>query len=133
MSQQTRRPVFHLSLPVSDLSRSTAFYESLGGEAGRVGADCRDVWLFGAQITLFEDAAAAARTGELGRLHFGATLPLEAWSALVRTLPAASPVTQKEGELRQHKLYLRDPDGWTIELKSYDNPAAALERPGFPD
>ena len=29
-------------------------------------------------------------------------------------------------------MYLRDPDGTVIELKAYDDPAAALQRPDGP-
>ncbi|HEY0052051.1 MAG TPA: VOC family protein [Caulobacteraceae bacterium] len=127
-------PVFHLSIPVSDLARSLSFYETLGGERGRLHDDWADIWLFGGQITLFLDAGLAAVAPSLGRTHFGGTLGKGDWDALVARVAGQGlaavrgPVSEPAPGGFQHKLYLRDPDGWTVEIKSYDDAAAALER-----
>ena len=135
------RPVFHLSLPVSDLERSAAFYrDAFGAEFGRMGRGWRDVWAFGGQITLQHDPDAAAFAGSLGRHHFGATVSWDAWTAAVErmdsvgVMPEREPLVLHAGEPgEQAKVYVRDPDGWTIELKAYRDPPLALERPAFPD
>lgn len=130
-------PIFHLSIPVSDLDRSVAFYaEALGAEPAREGKGWRDVWVFGGQVTLFQQADAAEVAARTGRAHFGATLPWGEWDAAVRRLREAGAVFDWEplqlhtGELEeQAKVYVRDPDGWSVELKAYRDPEAVLRRP----
>ena len=52
------RPIFHLSIPVRDLSEAVDFYQShLGAEIGRRTDDFVDALLFGAQVTLQNDPA----------------------------------------------------------------------------
>lgn len=129
------QPLFHLSIPATDPVRSAVFYEALGGRTGRVADDWRDVWVFGGQVTLFEAPAAASLAAAAGRLHFGATLEQGAWTRTVEAARAAGlefvrgPLTEGTGAKAQSKAYLRDPDGWIVELKSYADAAAALERP----
>jgi len=135
------RPVFHLSLPVSDIDRSAAFYhEAFGAEFGRIGRGWRDVWAFGGQITLQHDPEAAALAANLGRHHYGATLPWDAWSDALDRLRRAGVAPERDPLIlhpgrpdEQAKVYVRDPDGWVIELKAYRDPPLALERPTFPD
>ncbi|MDO1559365.1 VOC family protein [Brevundimonas sp. 2R-24] len=126
-------PLLHLSIPVSDLDRSLGFYEGLGGGPGRRASDWADVWVFGGQITLFENPTLAARAPEMGRTHFGATLDKAEWEGLAERLDGSDsvvrgPLSEPAAGGVQHKLYLRDPDGWIVELKAYDDPDAALRR-----
>jgi len=127
-------PILHLSLPVRDLEESRAFYvDVLGCSLGRVRDDFIDVWFYGMQVSLH------ARPSELaapGVRHFGVTLPLDELRALVSRVDGrvrwiATLSTDNAGSPReQTKSKLADPSGNVIELKSYADADAALERPG---
>jgi extradiol dioxygenase family protein len=126
-------PVLHLSLPVRDLDESRAFYvDVLGCSLGRVRDDFIDVWFYGMQVSLH------LRPSELappGVRHFGVTLPSSELRALVARVDGhvqwIDPLsTDYAGTPReQTKSKLADPSGNVIELKSYGDANAALERP----
>ncbi len=126
-------PVLHLSLPVRDLEESRVFYvDLLGCSLGRVRDDFVDVWFYGMQVTLHDRPSELAPPGVR---HFGVTLPLDELRALVGRLDGrvewlAPLSTEYPGTPReQTKSKLADPSGNVIELKSYADPDAALERP----
>ena len=125
-------PVLHLSLPVRDLEESREFYvDLLGCSLGRVRDDFVDVWFYGMQVTLHDRPSELAAPGVR---HFGVTLPLDELRALVGRLDGrvewlAPLSTEYPGTPReQTKSKLADPSGNVIELKSYADPDAALER-----
>jgi len=46
-------PIFHLSIPVSNLQASCNFYEKvLGANVGRINEDWLDIWVLGGPVTL---------------------------------------------------------------------------------
>jgi len=130
-------PTLHLSLPVRDLTSSKDFYVGvLGCGLGRERDRFIDVWFYGMQVTLHERPAQVLSPEERGVRHFGVTLtPPELHSLLDRL--ASHPIewldevsTEYAGTSReQTKAKLLDPSGNVIELKTYIDPAAALERP----
>ena len=123
------RPIFHLSFPVSDLEASQRFYvDVLGARPGRM--RWADVHLRGHQITLQHRPDEVVE--DQGSRHFGVVIPWDEWSAEVARLPrdavGGGPKVSFAGTPReQAKLYLTDPDGYVIELKSYRDVRAALE------
>lgn len=129
-------PIFHLSISVSDRAATRSFYvDLLGGEPGRAipGEDWFDVWLWGAQVTFHEWPDTVLPERLTRGQHFGATLPRDAWDETHARLEAAGADFAKparyDPETGTAKMYVRDPDGTVIELKAYDDPAAALRRP----
>jgi extradiol dioxygenase family protein len=119
-----RRPIFHLSFPVSDLDRALTFYtDVLGGVTGR-----HDVALFGAQLTLQAQPQDVLDPMPRSR-HFGATLDWQSWEALTGGLTnfLEGPHIDHAGTDReQGKAMVADPDGNFIELKAYRQPKAVL-------
>ena len=124
------RLLFHLAFPVSDLDASERFYvDVLGARIGRRRADWIDVLLWGHQITLHHRPAEVVR--EQGKRHFGVVLPWPDFEAFVRESGVGPAKVSHEGTPReQGKLYLEDPDGYVIEIKSYRDVEAALELGG---
>jgi extradiol dioxygenase family protein len=131
-------PMLHLSLPVRDLSETRAFYvDVLGCQVGRSRPDYQDVWFYGMQITLHDRPAEAAAAGDARSVrHFGVTLGRDDFDAVTAHLESCgvrwvSPVsTDDEGQpTEQTKAKLADPSGNVIEIKTYVDPAAALEIP----
>jgi extradiol dioxygenase family protein len=127
----------HLSLPVRDLDEARQFYvDALGCEPGRVRDDWIDVWFYGMQVTLQLRPDEVPVPAQPGVRHFGVTLSVpELHELLGRIADQAEwispPATDHAGTPRaQTKAKLADPSGNVIELKAYDDPAAALERPG---
>jgi hypothetical protein len=128
-------PILHLSLPVRNLSESIDFYlESLGCELGRVRTDFADVWFFGMQLTLHARPDQVRSSEENGVRHFGVTLTAAEMDALVVRVAArgavfATPVTTDYPGTpnEQTKTKILDPSGNAIEIKTYVDPATALE------
>lgn len=124
-------PIFHLSLSVADLERSVAFYRRLfDAEVGRRTATFADIWLFDAQVTLYERDTIVADPHD----HFGATVEHSAFQAIAERVLAdpecgvvVPPRTGRAGTPQEEvKLMVTDPDGHRIELKSYPDPDSAL-------
>ena len=130
-------PILHLSLPVTDLESSREFYvDVLGCAAGQVGDFGMDVWFYGLQLTLQVHPDQVLPDDRQGVRHFGVTLERTALDALLARLQEQpvrwiSPVTtDTDGTLRgKTSAKLADPSGNVIELKTYDDPDAALGRP----
>jgi hypothetical protein len=130
-------PILHLSLPVGDLASSKEFYVGvLGCGLGRERERFIDVWFYGMQVTLHEQPAQLLTPETRGVRHFGVTLTNAELQSLLDRL-ASHPVewldpvsTDYAGTPReQTKAKLLDPSGNVIELKTYIDPGAALERP----
>jgi extradiol dioxygenase family protein len=130
-------PILHLSLPVADLAEARAFYvDPLGCTPGAPGIDGMDVWFFGLQLTLQARPDEVLPADKHGSRHFGVTLDRSKLDALLTRLQAlpvcwVSPVaTDMTGALRgKTGAKIADPSGNVIELKSYDDPNAALGVP----
>ena len=124
--------IFHLSLHVRDLAESRDFYvKRLGCVEGRSGDDWIDFDFFGHQLSLHLGQPVETQdTGVVDGVavpmpHFGAVLEADVWQSVVRRLQAADtqfvlePQERYSGEAgAQHTLFLRDPSGNAIELKS---------------
>lgn len=125
--------IFHLSLPVSNLQNTRQFYEKfLGAKTGRVTERWLDLWLFGVQITI-QQTGHKINSGQSEKFHLGGALPWEEWEA------ARDRLTQLGAEFvgapnideasSQAKMYLKDPDGYVIELKAYQDIQKTLRPP----
>lgn len=125
--------IFHLSLPVSNLQNTREFYEKfLGAKTGRVTENWLDIWLFGVQITI-QQARHKINSGQSEKFHLGGTLSWEKWEAVRDRLAqlgadfvGAPNIDEASG---QAKMYLKDPDGYIIELKAYRDIQETLRPP----
>ena len=125
----TNRYIFHLSLPVSDLTGAKRFYvEILGATVGRENEQWLDILLWGHQITLQHRPEEVLPLAKQGKRHFGVVLPWVEWerqAARIESLGVGvlgSPTIEMAGTDDEHaKLYLHDPSGNVIELKAYRN------------
>jgi len=133
-----RMPPFHLAFPVSDLTATRDFYESLiGCTVGRTAERWIDFDFRGHQISahLRPEECEAARTNEVDGdavpvRHFGLVLEWDDWHALTDRLRDAGvefliePHTRFEGEPgEQATLFLNDPSGNALEFKSFRDPS----------
>ena len=132
--------VFHLALGVSDLAETRAFYGgTLGCPEGRSAPTWVDYDFFGHQISLhLGPVTPTADTGRVGEHmvpmpHFGAVIAPADWDALAARLDGAGirwvlpPQVRFEGQPgEQRTMFLRDPSGNAIEIKSYPNPAGTF-------
>ncbi len=123
------RPIFHLSIPVTDLDEAIDFYAAgFGAILGRREPDWADIAVFGAQVTL--QRAPSDVTVPMPRTrHFGATLGWAEWEAMTarRTDFVEEPAISHRGsEREQAKAMIRDPSGNLIEIKAYRHPTAVL-------
>lgn len=128
-------PIFHLSLSVSDLTATRAFYENaFGAKVGRSTGDWIDIWLFGAQLTAYRRPGAVTPSPWREAQHFGATVAWEAWADITGRAGgvaggfAAAPILDDAAGTA--KAMVADPDGYLIEIKAYRDPVAMLVRPG---
>jgi extradiol dioxygenase family protein len=128
------RPIFHLSIPVSDLAAAKRFYEGvLGASVGRQNEEWLDVLVWGHQITLHDRPDDVLPAGKQGHRHFGVILPWADWereAARIARLGVSfveAPAIKLAGTEDEHgKFYLRDPSGNLIEVKTYRNAARTL-------
>ena len=125
--------IFHLSLPVSNLHDTQQFYEKfLGAKTGRVAEEWLDLWLFGVQITI-QKQSRIVQSDKLEKFHLGATLPWSKWEDARLRLEklgaefVGAPMIDEA--LGQAKMYLKDPDGYIIELKAYEQIQKTLRPP----
>ncbi|MFK7991483.1 MAG: VOC family protein [Sandaracinaceae bacterium] len=129
-------PPFHLAFEVTDLAQTERFYvEVLGCCVGRRAARWIDFDFRGHQISAHL-VAAMASAGEnpvdgdaIPARHFGLVLPWEEWHETAARLGRAGtdfllpPKTRFMGQPgEQATLFLRDPSGNAIELKSFRDP-----------
>ena len=136
-------PPFHLAFPVHDLSAARAFYvDVMGCRVGRSDARWIDFDFYGHQLTahLAPDEARPAATNpvdgdDVPVRHFGAVLDWDDWHATAARLRDAGvsfliePHIRFAGEVgEQATLFLRDPSGNAIELKSFRDPSRLFAR-----
>lgn len=133
----TERPRFHLAIPVDDLAAARRFYgEVLGCAEGRSSPSWVDFDLHGHQLVahLAPGAGDVARTpvdgDDVPVPHFGLLLEREAWEAAAGRLRDAGTAFVVEPHVRfegrpgeQRTLFVRDPAGNAIELKSFADDA----------
>lgn len=115
---------FHLSVPVRNLDISRRFYVDVLkatvshiDESGYLNLD-----LYGAQVTLHHQPSMPA---PLASMHFGVNLPtgkfLELAENITRlasdAIAVPATVVDQGTDRERHKMFLRDPDGYQIELK----------------
>jgi extradiol dioxygenase family protein len=125
----TARYIFHLSIPVSELTTARRFYvDVLGATVGRECDEWLDILLWGHQITLQQRPEEVLPLAQQGKRHFGVVLPWAEWdreAARIDSLDIGvleSPTIQMAGtEDEQGKFYLHDPSGNVIEMKAYRN------------
>lgn len=128
-----QRPPFHLAIPVDDLDRAREFYCGLLGCAtGRDDERWLDLDFFGHQVTLHlaqrpADAGETLVDGDRVPVpHFGAVLEPGRWRELSARLESAGVDFLLAPRVRfaglpgeQSTLFLRDPAGNVLELKSF--------------
>ncbi len=125
---------FHLAFPVTDLEATERFYvDVLGCRIGRRAERWIDFDFHGHQISahLVDDAEAVAPRNEVDgdavpARHFGLVLEWPEWEAICARLealgvkPFIGPRVRFEGEPgEQGTVFVRDPSGNAIELKSF--------------
>lgn len=128
------RPIFHLSIPVADLSATRDFYvETLKATVGRREADWADILLWGHQVTLQLRPKEVLGPEEQGKRHFGVVLSWDDWMILASRLESAEVNFMRKPEVlksgtpeEQAKLYLQDPSNNVIEIKAYRDVAGVL-------
>ncbi len=134
------RPAFHLAFPVTDLDATRAFFvETFGCGIGRTDARWIDFDFYGHQITAhLVDPTEAVSTNpvdgdDIPASHFGLILPWDDWHALRDRLVARgtpfllAPKIRFEGQVgEQATMFLRDPSGNAIELKSFKDPRSVF-------
>jgi hypothetical protein len=134
---------FHLAFPVTDLAATRRFYvELLGCGVGRESQRWIDFDFFGHQITahLVDTPEAAPAENQVDGdgvpvRHFGAILGWAEWHALAQKLRNAGIVFRIAPRIRfagqvgeQATMFLLDPSGNAIELKSLRDPARIFAR-----
>lgn len=125
----TGRYIFHLSIPVSELTSAKRFYvEVLGATVGREKEEWLDVLLWGHQITLQHRPDEVLPLAKQGKRHFGVVLPWATWECEATRIEKLGvgvlerSTIEMAGTDDEHgKLYLHDPSGNVIELKAYRN------------
>jgi len=132
---ETNAAIFHLSFHVNDLTASRHFYSCL--------LDCRegrsaDTWIdfdfFGHQLSLHQGIPQVpTNTGQVDGVmvpmpHFGAVLTHTQWQQAADKLAAAKAPFIVHPQVRyagahgeQRTLFVLDPSGYAIELKSMAN------------
>lgn len=140
--QSRQMTPFHLAFPVHDLDETRRFYiDLLGCRVGRQSEAWIDFDFFGHQITahrIARDPGEPAGNGASNPVdgkdvpvpHFGAVLQWEAWHAMAKKLREAGVAFLIEPHIRfagqvgeQATMFMADPSGNYIELKSLKDPA----------
>jgi extradiol dioxygenase family protein len=139
----SERPRFHLAFPVTDLPATERFFVDLFGcRIGRTDERWIDFDFYGHQLTahLVEVSAHPASTNPVDgdaipASHFGLILPWAEWHALRDHLQERGAVFLLEPKIRfagevgeQATMFLRDPSGNAIELKSFRDDASVFAR-----
>ena len=130
----TARYVFHLSIPVLDLTSARDFYINiLGAQVGRVNDQWLDILLWGHQITLQLRPDEVLPPEQQGKRHFGVVLPWQEWERQVSKIRSvahsflAEPAILLAGTTdEQAKFYLMDPSYNVIEVKAYRDISSTL-------
>ncbi|MEN0063696.1 MAG: VOC family protein [Myxococcota bacterium] len=128
---------FHLAIPVDDLHAARTFYvDVLGAGVGRTNDRWIDFNIEGHQVTahLVADMPSSIATNAVDAhdvpvRHFGLVLSWDRWQSMAQALEARGttflikPHVRFAGEVgEQATLFLTDPAGNAIELKSFRDP-----------
>lgn len=139
---------FHLAFPVHDLSATERFYvEVLGARVGRRAERWIDFDFHGHQLSAHLHPGGPGSEAEnpvdgdaIPVRHFGVVLPWDRWQATAAALEAAgttfrlAPKIRFAGEVgEQATLFLDDPSGNAIELKSFRDPSRLFARQETPE
>jgi extradiol dioxygenase family protein/RimJ/RimL family protein N-acetyltransferase len=130
----TARYIFHLSIPVADLTLAKRFYiEMLAAKLGRENQEWLDILLWGHQITLQKQAGEVVPISQQGKRHFGVVLSWDEWERAGQRLQAlgiqflSEPTVLFKGTTQeQAKFHLADPSNNIIEVKAYRDVADTL-------
>ena len=136
-------PLFHLAIPVHDLSAARRFYgQLLGCPEGRSSDAWVDFNFYGHQIVahLAPDEAGHRNTSavdghDVPVRHFGAILPMKEWEALAGRLTAAKtqfviePHVRFQGQVgEQATMFFLDPSGNALEFKAFGDLAQVFAK-----
>lgn len=136
------RPPFHLAFPVLDLAATRDFFTGvLGCRVGREDQCWIDFDCSGHQITVhLSDVVQPVPTNRVDGKpvpvrHFGLVLEWQQWRAVAERLRhqgvafLIEPCLRFAGQVgEQATLFILDPSGNAIELKSFRDPSALLQR-----
>ncbi|WP_299312683.1 VOC family protein [uncultured Aquimarina sp.] len=136
-----KKAPFHLALPCEDIEKTKNFYtHKLGAELGRSTNSWIDINLHGNQITFtkagnFQFIFKSYRLGNqiLPAFHFGIIIDSKRWDILClrllsMNLDVTSEVTFFENEVgEQNSLFVKDPNGYMVEFKSFKNANEVFE------
>jgi extradiol dioxygenase family protein len=136
-------PLFHLAIPVHDLSAARRFYgQLLGCPEGRSSDEWVDFDFYGHQVVahLAPEEAVRARTNAVDGdnvpvRHFGVILALSDWHALADKLVRAGtrfivePHVRFRGEVgEQSTMFFLDPSGNALEFKAFADPSRVFAK-----
>ena len=114
--------MFHLSLPVTDLSACEHFYkEVFGARVQPLRAGVSNIHVFDAQLTLHERTASAFSGDARAEMHFGQVVSAASWRAIHdRLVEVGVPLIRctQPSEGGRGKLVVQDPSGNLVELNS---------------
>jgi len=128
---------FHLALPCRDIGETRTFYRDvIRAGLGRSAEKWLDVDLFGNQLTFtesgsfnFEYYGYRLEDHILPSFHFGAIVPLDIWNSLYSRLlgldleMGAKATFMKERSGEHLSFFVKDPNGYMVEFKSFKNSA----------
>ncbi len=134
--------IFHLSFHVHDLTASRQFYGALlGCREGRSADTWVDFDFFGHQLSLHQGTPQPPTpTGEVDGVavpmpHFGAVLNHAQWQQAADKLTTAKASFILKPQMRyagatgeQYTLFVLDPSGYAIELKSMTDAGALFKK-----
>ena len=114
--------MFHLSLPVTDLTACEDFYrEAFGATVKSLRAGVSNVHVFEAQLTLHARTSSALTAIARSEMHFGQVVSVTSWKAMhARLLKVGVPLIRctEPSEGRRGKLVVQDPSGNLVEINS---------------
>ncbi len=131
-------PLFHLAIPVHDLTAARQFYGGLLGCAeGRSSPDWVDFDFYGHQLVAHLAPTEAGHGGTsavdgdaVPVRHFGVILAMSDWRTLAARLTDAKiefviePHVRFKGEVgEQATLFFLDPSGNALEFKAFEDPS----------
>ena len=133
--------LFHLSLPCKSIDKTKIFYnKTIGASIGRHSENWVDINLFGHQITFtqagkfnFNSPNYIFEKKILPSFHFGIILNIEVWGEIYSKLNSLNLVTEKNVTFLKNKpgehlsFFVKDPNGYMIEFKSFKNPEATFK------
>lgn len=132
---------FHISLPCRHIEATRRFYvEILGAKTGRKSSNWIDIDLLGHQMTFtksgnfkFDYPSYKFENTVLPSFHFGIILAEEPWRTLYQKMKKedflfideTNFLKQKTGA--HHSFFLRDPNGYIIEFKCFEDSDSVFE------